>query len=103
METYSGNIDILPVFFMLYVLKIIVLLSFSSMNSFLLHSSNIFPGIFKKHVHYNHIEIDGHISLSFQNCPAEFVSSHKHLELTFSENLKWTTYIDIMIAKAHKS
>lgn len=45
METYSGNFDILPVFFMLYVLKIIVLLSFSSMNSFLLHSSNIYSGI----------------------------------------------------------
>lgn len=30
------------------------------------------------------------------------MSSHKHLGLTFSENLRWTAYIDNIIAKAHK-
>ena len=30
----------------------------------------------------------------FQNCQLDFVSSHKHLVLTFCEDLTWTVYIN---------
>lgn len=53
-------------------------------------------------MYFNTKKVTEYPSLSFQNCPVEFISSHKHIGITFSENLKWTSYIDIIIAKAHK-
>ena len=38
----------------------------------------------------------------FQNCQLDFVSSHKHLALTFSDDLTWTVYINSIIANAKK-
>lgn len=40
--------------------------------------------------------------LKFQNCELDFVSSHKHLGVTLSNNLTWTVYINSLIANAQK-
>ena len=40
--------------------------------------------------------------LKFQNCQLDLVSSHKHLGLTFSDDLTWTVYINSIIANAKK-
>lgn len=38
----------------------------------------------------------------FQNCLVELLLNHEHIEITFSENFKYTTYIYIIVVKAHK-
>ena len=38
--------------------------------------------------------------LKFQNCQLDFVSSHKHLGLTFSDDLTWTVYLNSIISNA---
>lgn len=38
----------------------------------------------------------------FQNCLVQLLLSRKHLKKTFSENFKYTTYIYIIVVKAHK-
>ena len=40
--------------------------------------------------------------LEFQNCTLDFVSTHKHLGIIFSQDFSWTTYIDSILAKAYK-
>lgn len=40
--------------------------------------------------------------LKFQDRDLEFVSSHKHLGVIFSEDLSWTVYINCIIANAQK-
>lgn len=40
--------------------------------------------------------------LKFQDRDLEFVSSHKHLGVIFSEDLSWTVYINSFIANAQK-
>ena len=37
-----------------------------------------------------------------QGCQLEFVSSHKHLGLLFSDDLKWSMYIDNIVNHAYK-
>ena len=39
--------------------------------------------------------------LYFQNCELEHVASHKHLGLYFSNDAKWSTHINTILAKAH--
>ena len=39
--------------------------------------------------------------LFFQGCQLEFVSSHKHLGLLFSDDLKWSMYIDNIVNHAY--
>ena len=40
--------------------------------------------------------------LFFQGCQLEFVSSHKHLCLLFSDDFKWSLYIDNIVNHACK-
>ena len=40
--------------------------------------------------------------LLFQGCQLEIVSSHKHLGLIFSDDLKWSVYIDNIVNHAYK-
>lgn len=40
--------------------------------------------------------------LKFQDWDLDFVSTHKHLGITFSQDLGWSTHIDSMIANAYK-
>ena len=40
--------------------------------------------------------------LLFENVTVKFVSEHKHLGLTFSENMKWKCHIDSILTSASR-
>jgi hypothetical protein len=44
----------------------------------------------------------GNPKLYFQQCQLQFVDQHKHLGITFSPDLSWSNYINILLANAGK-